>query len=102
MQNKIFTNRLDLDLLNLEDHAFIMELVNSKGWIEFIGNKNVNTKDDAIAYINKIMNTENLFYWVVRTKNGNIPIGIISFIKREYFEKFDVGFAFLPEFNGQG
>lgn len=102
MQNSISTNRLFLDLLTAEDYNFIISLVNTKGWIEFIGDRNVHSKEDALAYINKILNSQNLYYWVVRIKNGNVPIGIISFMKREYLENFDIGFAFLPEFNGYG
>ena len=102
MQNNIITDRLKLDILTLEDHDFIMLLVNSKGWIEFIGDRNVHSTDDAIAYVNKIMNTQNLFYWVVRVKHTNIAIGIISFLKRGYLENFDIGFALLPQFSGHG
>ena len=102
MKQHISTKRLQLDLLSEEDHAFIMQLVNSKGWIEFIGDRNVYTKQDAIAYTKRIMAMENLFYWVVKTKDDQIPIGIISFLKRAYLEHFDIGFAFLPEFSGCG
>jgi ribosomal-protein-alanine N-acetyltransferase len=102
MQNKIFTERLNLNLLSLEDDEFIISILNSAGWIEFIGDRNVHSKDDAIAYINKIRHTQNLFYWVVNIKESNTPIGIISFLKRNYLEHFDIGFAFLPQFNGNG
>ena len=60
MRNGIITERLSLNLLILNDHDFIMRLVNSHGWIEFIGDRNVHSKEDAIAYINKITNTQNL------------------------------------------
>lgn len=102
MQNRISTVRLNLNFLTLDDHDFVLELLNTNGWIEFIGDRNVHTNEDAIAYINKIINTQNLFYWVVRIKDKNIPIGIISFLKRSYLENFDIGFAFLPEYNGNG
>ncbi len=102
MQNEIITERLSLNLLTIDDCDFVKRLVNTKGWIEFIGDRNVNTDDDAIAYVTKILNTENLFYWVVRTRDNNTPVGIISFMKRNYLENFDIGFAFLPEFNGNG
>ena len=102
MQNKIITERLNLNLLTLNDCDFVKRLVNTDGWIEFIGDRHVDSIDDAIAYINKILNTENLFYWVVRLMDNNAPIGIISFIKRSYLENFDIGFAFLPEYNGNG
>ena len=102
MQSTIITERLSLNLLTTDDRDFVKRLVNTDGWIEFIGDRYVYTNDDAIAYVTKILNTENLFYWVVRTKDNNTPIGIISFMKRNYLENFDIGFAFLPEFNGSG
>lgn len=102
MQNNLSTERLLLNLLTTEDHEFIIQLVNTHGWIEFIGDRNVHSKEEALAYINKILASVNLFYWVVRIKDENLPIGIISLLKREYLDNFDVGFAFLPEYNGCG
>ncbi len=102
MQTTINTERLSLDTLTVNDYDFVRELVNSKGWLRFIGNRHVNSKDEAIAYINKINRTPHLTYWVVRVKASNIPIGIISFLKRAYLEHFDIGFAFLPQFHGNG
>ena len=102
MQNHFLTERLFLDILTKEDYEFIIQLVNSKGWIEFIGDRNVHSKEQALAYIDKILNSQNIYYWVVRIKDGNIPIGIISLLKRDYLENFDIGFAFLPNFGGQG
>ena len=52
--------------------------------------------------LKKIKNTPDLFYWVVRLKEDQTPIGIISFLKRSYLDHFDLGFAFLPQFNGHG
>ena len=102
MQKNISTARLRLNIIAEGDHEFILQLVNSKGWIEFIGDRNVHSKEESVAYINKILATQDLYYWVARKKEGNIPIGIISFLKREYLEYFDIGFAFLPEFEGHG
>ncbi len=102
MQNKIVTQRLCLNWLTPQDDDFVLSLLNSKGWIAFIGDRNVHSKEDAVAYITKICNTPNLFYWVVRLKKDNIPVGIISFLKRTYLDNFDIGFAFLPQFNGHG
>ena len=102
MQNNISTNRLLLNLLKKEDHEFVLQLLNSKGWLQFIGDRNVHSKEEAFVYIDKILASKNLFYWVVRTQEENIPVGIISFIKRPYLDHFDIGFAFLPEYNGCG
>lgn len=86
----------------MDDYDFILALVNSKGWIENIGDRKIHSKDDAIEYINKILWTENFIYWVVRTKIGGTPIGIISLIKRSYLDNFDIGFAFLPQHTNHG
>ena len=102
MQNNISTDRLHLHLLATGDYEFIIQLVNSKGWIKFIGDRNIHSKEESVAYINKIVDSTNIYYWVVRIKEGNIPIGVIWFLKRDYLENFDIGFAFLPEFAGRG
>jgi ribosomal-protein-alanine N-acetyltransferase len=102
MFTKHTTERLSLDPLNAADADFIFELLNTKGWLQFIGDRNVHSKEDAIKYINKVSTTPNFYYWTVR-RSGNVePIGIISFIKRNYLEHFDIGFAFLPQHNGRG
>ncbi len=88
--------------LRVDDHDFILSLVNTKGWIENIGDLNIHSKSEATDYINKILWTENFIYWVVRTKDDQTPIGIISLIKRSYLENFDIGFAFLPQYNNYG
>lgn len=102
MQKQVSTSRLQLDLLTAEDHVFMISLVNSKSWLEFIGDRNVHSKEEALAYIDKILTTPNLYYWVVRIQEGNTAAGIISFVKRRYLEHYDIGFAFLPEFCGLG
>lgn len=102
IQNTILTERLILEKINIDDCDFIISLVNSKGWIENIGDRNIHSKDDAIIYINKILVTENFFYWVVRIKDENTAMGIVSFMKRSYLDNFDIGFAFLPFFHNRG
>ena len=102
IQNTLATARLNLEKLHPDDYEFVKSLVNSKGWLENIGDRNIHSKNDAITYINKILETENLFYWVVRLKDDNIPVGIISFIKRSYLDHFHLGFALLPDFSNKG
>lgn len=97
-----YTNNLTLEIISLDDSDFIYELVNTQGWIRFIGDRNVNSKEDATAYIEKILNTENLTYWVVRLSEIRTPIGIVTFLKKNYLDHFDIGFAFLPQFTGYG
>jgi len=102
IQSSILTDRLTLEILKVNDYDFILAIVNSKGWIENIGDRNIHSKDEAIEYINKILWTENFIYWVVRIKKAKTPIGIISLIKRSYLDYFDIGFAFLPQYTNYG
>jgi [ribosomal protein S5]-alanine N-acetyltransferase len=102
MQSRFSTKRLSLELITTDDHAFVAELVNTEGWLEFIGDRHVHSREDAINYIKKIQNTPDLYYWVVKLKETDTPIGILSFLKRGYLDHFDIGFAFLPAFNGHG
>src|ERR1051326_8167711 len=102
MQTKITTERLLLDILTSDDSTFIRELVNTEGWLRFIGDRNIRSNEDAIAYINKINNNPGFTYWVVRLKDKDLPAGIISFLKRDYLEYADIGFAFLPQHSGKG
>jgi [ribosomal protein S5]-alanine N-acetyltransferase len=102
MHAHISTDRLILDLITESDAEFMLTLLNTEGWLRFVGDRKVRTLADSIAYIRKLRARENLFYWVVRRKESADPLGIISFIKRDYLENFDIGFAFLPEYVGKG
>ena len=102
MIEQLVTPRLTMQILDDKDAAFIRNLVNTEGWIKFIGDRKIHSDDEAINYIHRIKNTPDFTYWVVRLRETMVPIGIISFLKRIYLDHFDIGFAFLPEFNGQG
>jgi ribosomal-protein-alanine N-acetyltransferase len=96
------TARLALSRLTLEHAAFILELLNTEGWLRNIGDRNVHTLEDAQKYIMKIQENENIRYWAVRLKEEKAEIGIITLIKRDYLEQHDIGFAFLPRYAKQG
>lgn len=96
------TERLHIELLSFKDNSFILELVNTPGWLEFIGNRNVYTSLDAQEYIQKILDNKDYTYWVVKRNEDNVYIGLISLIKRDYLEYHDIGFAFLPSYTNLG
>ena len=102
MQNKYTTARLVLDNVAPVDAEFILRLVNTAGWLRFIGDRNIRTAEDARAYVQKILDSPHQHYWVVRLREENIPAGIITLLKRDYLEHHDIGFAFLPEYGGKG
>ncbi|QXV66787.1 GNAT family N-acetyltransferase [Mucilaginibacter sp. 21P] len=100
--SEVSTKRLHLTELSVNDHSFIFELVNSPGWLSFIGDRNVRSGTDAIGYIEKVIANPDIQYWTVRLKDGRIPIGIITLIKRPYLDHYDIGFAFLESYMGKG
>ncbi len=102
IQCLLTTDRLLIEPLTINENNFILELVNTDGWIKFIGNRNVTSQVEATAYIQKIIDNPNTTYWVVKLKDNQTTIGIITFIKREYLEHHDIGFAFLPNFINNG
>ena len=100
------TERLKLRQLEIDDTEFIVELVNTPGWLKFIGDRNIKTTEDAIRYLqNGPMKSyqENGFgLWLVELKEDTKPIGMCGLLKRDWLEHPDIGFAFLPEFSGMG
>lgn len=98
----ITTDRLIIEPLSKNDDGFILELLNTEGWIKFIGDRNIKAKSDAIAYIQKINGNQSVCYWTVKLKTSKVAIGIITFIKRDYLKHNDIGFAFLPQYSNKG
>jgi RimJ/RimL family protein N-acetyltransferase len=100
------TERLRLRQFSLDDSAFIVRLLNSPGWLQFIGDRNVHTEEEAKTYLRKgpmASYEKNGFgLLLVERKEDKAPIGMCGLVKREGFDKPDIGFAFLPEFTGQG
>lgn len=102
MQNNYSTARLSLEEITIHDAVFVMELVNTIEWIKYIGNRNINTIEEAREYIQKIIDNPAINYWVVKIRDKKIPVGIISFIKRDYLPHHDIGFAFLNDHKKKG
>ncbi len=59
------TSRLVIEPLTLNDNDFIFKLVNTEGWLKFIGDRNIKSTDEAADYIRKILASKNIFYWVI-------------------------------------
>jgi [ribosomal protein S5]-alanine N-acetyltransferase len=102
MQINYKTERLFLRELTAADNAFIFELLNTAGWIKFIGDRNIKTSEDADKYIQKIIANADVNYRVVILQKNDTAIGLVTCIKRNYLNHSDIGFAFLPVYNKQG
>ncbi len=102
MQSPLLTERLSISNLDITDAKFIFELVNTEGWLTYIGDRNIHSSEDAQSYIQNIIDSSNINYWVVRLRQDDTPAGIISLINRDHLEYPDIGFAFLPSFARKG
>lgn len=102
--NRIFeTERLIIKPVTAEtDALFILELLNTEGWLKYIGDRGVKNEDDAVQYIRRINQNPSSFYNVIRVKEDGFPIGMVSLMQREFLDYPDLGFALLPGFEGKG
>ncbi|MBK8955238.1 MAG: GNAT family N-acetyltransferase [Saprospiraceae bacterium] len=100
------TQRLLLRRLTFSDAPFLIELLNSPGWLQYIGDKNVKTEEQAIGYLQngplKSYAEHGFGLYLVVRKESQVSIGICGLLKRETLDWPDLGFAFLSEFQGLG
>lgn len=102
MYLNLTTDRLTLRPIELGDAEFMMQLVNSEGWLRFIGDRQISSHSKAENYIEDILHRSDFYYSVFQLKHSIIPIGIVSFIKRENEILPDIGFAILPDYSKNG
>ncbi len=100
------TERLVVRQFELSDAPFIVRLLNDDLFIRYIGDKNVRTQEDAINYLKTgpMASYEKHGFGLnlVCLKGTNTPIGMCGLLKRDELENPDLGYAFLPEYSGQG
>lgn len=100
------TERLTLRRFTLADAPFILALLNSPGWLRFIGDRGVRTEEEARAYLRRAplaSYAEHGFgMWLAARRDTGEPVGTCGLIQRTYLEEADVGFAFLPAHSGLG
>jgi RimJ/RimL family protein N-acetyltransferase len=100
------TERLRLRRFTLDDSGFILALLNSAGWLRFIGDRNVRTVEEARQYLEngplKSYATNGYGLSLVEKKDDGEAIGMCGFLKRDTLDSPDIGFAFLPDFTGKG
>ena len=98
--------QLILQPVKMEDAEFILELYNSPNFIKFIGDRNLRTVEDAENYIKEkfLPHVEKHGFgsYVIVTKSDTKKIGNVGIYVRDGLDAPDIGFSFLPEFEGKG
>jgi RimJ/RimL family protein N-acetyltransferase len=100
------TERLILQPTSEEDADFIFELMNTPKWHQFIGDRNIETIEDAKIYIQKKIRPqlERLGFsnYTLIRKVDMVKIGSCGLYDREGLEGIDIGFALLPANESKG
>jgi RimJ/RimL family protein N-acetyltransferase len=100
------TERLRLRRLNSDDADFYLRLLNDDSFVRNIGDRGVRTREEAIEHMHAGPITSYAkhgygMYRVERASDG-LAIGLCGLVRRERLIHPDLGYAFLPEFTGQG
>ena len=100
------TERLVLREVEDPDAPFMLELLNSPGFLENIGDRGVRDLDQAQTFIEERLRgsyRDNGFgMWVTVQKSDHTPVGLAGLVRREGLDVPDVGYAFLQRVWGRG
>lgn len=100
------TERLFVRPMQVDDAAFILELLNEPSFLENIGDKGVRTLEDALGYIQSAgwdnYSTHGFGMNTVELSDASTRIGICGLLQRDSLDQPDLGFAYLEAFHGQG
>ena len=100
------TERLILREVTEADAAFINALLNTEGFLKYIGDRGVRTDDEARVFIRdryrKSYSDNGYGLYAVESKESGVPVGICGFVRRGTLPGPDLGFAFLPEHERKG
>lgn len=90
----------------LADAPFVLGLLNSEGFLTHIGDKGVRTVADAEAYLRSgpLASYAAHGHGLMRVDHADSgePIGMAGLLKRDTLDLPDLGYALLPEWEGQG
>ena len=100
------TDRLRLRWFTPADAAFVLDLLNQPSWLANIGDRGVRTLADAEAWIHDRLianyHAQGFGFWAVERLDDGLLVGMCGLIKRDSLPDVDIGYAFPPQFWGQG
>ena len=100
------TNRLILREVTLDDGQFIFDLLNTPKFKKYIGDRGVNSLEESREFIDTKYRQSYIDHgyglYAIETKDDGKSVGVCGFVRRDTLPGPDIGFAFLPEFEGKG
>jgi len=103
---EIVTARLTLRRLVFDDAPFLVGLLNQPSFLANIGDRGVRNVDDAHRYLREgpmaMYEKHGFGLWHVSRQADGRAVGMCGLLRRDILPDVDVGYAFLPEYWGQG
>ena len=100
------TPRLTLRRLVLDDAAFITRLLNEPSFLANIGDRGVRNVEDARRYLEAgpfaMYDRFGFGLWQVTRRADGAAVGMCGLLKRDNLPDVDLGYAYLPDYWGQG
>jgi RimJ/RimL family protein N-acetyltransferase len=100
------TERTILRKVTESDADFVLDLLNQPSFIKYIADRNVRTLEQSREYIESRFTASyekfGFGMWAVVSKESGEIMGVCGFVRREGLPEADIGFAFLPQFEGKG
>lgn len=92
--------------MEFDDAPFVLRLLNEPSFLENIGDKGVRSLEDAKRYMREgpmaMYEQFGFGLWHVARKSDGASVGMCGLLKRDILPDVDIGYAYLPEFWGQG
>ena len=106
MEYEKTTTRLGIRRATPDDADFFLRLLNSEGWLRYIGDRHVHSPEEAREYIeNRILPQYDYpghGSYLIALRETDVPLGFVGVFRRDTLPAPDFGFAFLPEGQGRG
>jgi [ribosomal protein S5]-alanine N-acetyltransferase len=100
------TSRLILRRIEFDDAPFLVALLNQPSFLANIGDRGVRSHEDAHRYLREgpmaMYERHGFGLWHTARKSDGAGIGLCGLLKRDILPDPDIGYAFLPEYWGQG
>ncbi|MEN2402469.1 GNAT family N-acetyltransferase [Flavobacterium sp. MC2016-06] len=99
----LVTERLTLRKLSKKDSEEILQLRSNPEINKFLDRKPSKTLEDALNFINAIIENDALFYWAITKTGEDKLIGTIClFDFLDDLKKCEIGYELLTEYHSQG
>ena len=100
------TARLTLRRLDFDDAPFVVRLLNEPSFLQNIGDRGVRNVEDAHRYLREgplaMYQQFGFGLWHTSRKSDGAAVGMCGLLKRDTLPDVDIGYAYLPEYWGQG